>query len=70
MEQNIIMAEDIKGNILNFLKNHPNKRFSVTQLQENVDTSYSTCLKWVEVLIAEEAIKVEDYGNVKQVWCE
>ena len=64
------MAEDIKEKIFNFLLNNKGQRFSVKQIQEQLGISYSTCLKWVEVLIAEGHVKVEDYGNIKLVWCE
>lgn len=60
------MAEDIKDKIINFLKN-TNKIYNVRQLATNINISYSTTLKWVEVLRAEGKIYVKDYGNVKLV---
>jgi len=37
----------------------------VKQISEELNISYSTCLKWIEVLRAEGKIDVEDWGNVK-----
>jgi Mn-dependent DtxR family transcriptional regulator len=63
------MPEEIKNKILNFLKSHKQK-FSITQISKELGISYSTTLKWVEVLIVEGSIKVEDWGNLKLIWYE
>jgi len=59
------MAEEIKYKILKFLQQNSGSKFNVKQISEELNISYSTCLKWIEVLRAEGKIDVEDWGNVK-----
>jgi len=62
------MAEEKKSVILKVLKEFPDERFNVKQMQSMIDNiSYPTLLKWVMVLEAEGKIKIEDYGNVKLI---
>lgn len=62
------MPEEKKEVILNVLKEFPNEKFNIKQLNSIInDISYPTLLKWVMVLQAEGKIRVEDYGNVKLV---
>lgn len=62
------MAEDLKAKIFKFLSSNSNQKYSVKQISDNLEISYSTVLKWVEVLIASGSIQVEDWGNLKLVW--
>jgi len=63
------MVKNNKELIYKFLKKHKGKKFSLTELNIAIPTiSRGTIFKWVEVLIAEKRIKVEDYGNVKLVY--
>ncbi len=62
------MSEELKEKILDFLISKPNEKFSITQISRKLGISYSTCLKWIEVLIGEKALKVEDWGNLKLVY--
>lgn len=65
------MAEDIKEKIYEFLKENKGQRFNMRELVEKSKiASKATILKWVEVLIVEKRIIVEDYGNVKLVRVE
>lgn len=63
------MAEDKKELILRVLKQFPEEKFSVAQLQGMIKSiSYPTLLKWISVLEAEKKIRVDDYGNIKFVY--
>lgn len=64
------MAEEKKEEILKVLKQFPNDKLSVTQLQQQMikKISYPTLLKWVQVLQAEKKIRIDDYGNIKLVY--
>jgi len=65
------MAEEKKEQILEFLKLNRGKKFNMKQLNENIkDISRATILKWIDVLIAEKRIEVEDYGSIKFVWVD
>lgn len=64
------MAEELKDRILKFLEDKRGQKFNIRTISKELGISYVTCLKWVEVLIAENKIRVEDYGNVKLVWVE
>lgn len=59
-----------KEKILQFLMENKGKRFSCVELSKKLEISYSTALKWVEVLAAEKKIKTADYGNIKLVWID
>jgi len=56
--------------IYNFLKENKGKRYSCVELSKELKISYATILKWVEVLSAENKIRIADYGNLKQVWID
>ena len=65
----------LKDDLLDFLKSHPNKKFSVNELFQEINkigikTSYPTVLKNVDILIAQGSIKVTDYNVLKLVWYE
>lgn len=63
------MAEDKKQKIINTLKQFPDEKFSVSQLQKVlINISYPTLLKWVLVLEAEKKVRIDDYGNIKFVY--
>ena len=67
------MAKDIKEKIYELLKENSPKRFNSKQIEKELNISYPSILKWVEVLIAEKRdppIKLENYGNMKLVWIE
>jgi len=64
------MQVPLKEVIYNFLLENKGKRFSCTELSEKLGISYVTVLKWVEVLSAENRIRMADYGNLKQVWVD
>lgn len=65
------MPEDNKESIYKFLEESRGKKFSMKQLNEKIeDISRATIIKWIAVLIAEQRIKVEDYGNLKLVWVD
>lgn len=69
------MPEAIKQKILDFLAKTPEKRFNVKQLylalkDDGNNISYGTLLKWIDILKAEKEINLEDYGNIKLVWCK
>jgi len=53
--------------ILKFLEENKNREFSVKELSKETGISYTTTLKWVEVLFAKGLIKMRDYGNIKLV---
>ena len=62
------MPEEIKEKILRSLKEIPDKKISISELQRIInDFSYPTILKWVLILQAEGKIIIEDYGNVKLI---
>lgn len=63
------MAEDKKEIIYKFLRLIPNQRINISQIHSMVKEkmSYSTVLKWILVLQAENKISIEDYGNLKLV---
>jgi hypothetical protein len=62
------MAEvsEAKGKILEKINSSDDEQ-SVKDLCQKLDYAYSTVLKWVEVLLAEEKIIVRDFGNIKLV---
>ncbi len=64
------MAEEIKEEIYEFLKEHTGESFSVSKLKEKIGHSYNTVLKWIMVLAEnpEKDIVVKDYGNIKLVY--
>jgi Mn-dependent DtxR family transcriptional regulator len=64
------MPEEIKERILNFLKDNKPNKFSLSEISESLNISFPSVSKWVEVLIAENLVKFEDYGNLKLVWVE
>lgn len=64
------MQIPLKELIYKFLVENKGKRFSCTELSQKLNISYATVLKWVEVLSAENKIKIADYGNLKQVWID
>jgi response regulator of citrate/malate metabolism len=55
---------------LTFLQKHPGQRFTVTELAEKTNISYATIAKWIEVLNAENSVKIANYGNLKQIWVD
>jgi len=62
------MPEEIKERIINLLKEFPDEKYNVKQINSMLgerEVSYPTVLKWVAVLQAEKRIRVDDYGNVK-----
>lgn len=61
---------DVKERILEFLKKNSGKKFNVSEIARELNINYTTALKWVEVLIAENSLKVIDLGNAKVVWYE
>jgi hypothetical protein len=63
------MAEEKKELILKVLKQFPDEKFNISQLNSMIQNiSYPTILKWIMVLEAEQKIRVEDYGSVKIVY--
>jgi len=64
-------AEMNKEQIFKFLEDHKGEKFTMKKLNEEIKhISRATIFKWVEVLIAEKRVEVEDYGNIKFVWVE
>lgn len=64
-----VMAEENKEKILKVLRQLPDEKFSVTQLNSMIENiSYPTLLKWLAVLEAEKKIRIEDYGNIKFIY--
>lgn len=61
----VIKETDNKSKILNFLKKHPDRILSISDLSRELDMSQNTVSKWIEVLRAEGRIQVEDKGNIK-----
>lgn len=61
------MAEEIKEQIYKFLQENSGEKMSQKEIGQRIKTSYPTVLKWISVLIAEDRINVEDYGNIKLV---
>jgi len=62
------MPEEKKEKVLKILKEFPEEKFNIKQINSMIDDiSYPTLLKWVMVLEAEGKIRVEDYGNVKLI---
>lgn len=64
------MPEEIKEMIVNLLKEFPDDKYNVKQINSMLGekvVSYPTLLKWIAVLEAERKIRVEDYGNIKLV---
>lgn len=59
-----------KEKILNFLKQNEGRKFTVLELSRQIEISYPTVLKYIDVLIAEGSIKVIDFRNAKVVWYE
>jgi len=64
------MRIPLKEEILTFLQKHPGQRFTVTELAEKTNISYATIAKWIEVLNAENSVKIANYGNLKQIWVD
>ena len=64
------MRIPLKEEILSFLQKNPGQRFTATELAEKTNISYATVSKWIEVLGAENKIKIANYGNLKQVWVD
>ena len=63
------MPEEKKDEIIKFLKQFPDEKISITQLQSSLtNISYPTLLKWVMILQAERKVRIDDYGNVKLVY--
>ena len=63
------MPEEKKEEIIKFLKQFPDEKISITQLQSSLNNiSYPTLLKWVMILQAEKKVRIDDYGNVKLVY--
>ena len=63
------MPEEKKEKIIEYLKQSPDEKVSITNLQKLIGSiSYPTLLKWIMVLEAEKKIRIEDYGNVKLVY--
>ena len=62
------MKSNKKTIVMKILKKHPEKRYSLKQLNERIeDISYPTLIKCIDILHAEGMIEMEDYGNVKLV---
>jgi len=62
------MPEEIKEKIIKLLENNPNQKYSIYKIRELLlPISYPSILKWVQVLQAENKVKIEDYGNIKLV---
>lgn len=62
--------EEVEREIFIFLKRlskTEEKRASVLHISREIGRSYQACLKYVGILQAKGLIKVEDYGNNKQV---
>jgi len=55
-----------KEKILDFLKKEDNI-INLTELAQRTKISYSTVLKYIEILEIEGKIDIKDYGNVKLV---
>jgi len=60
-----------------FKEKHKNEKKSIykhfgafTQENPDMNISYGTFLKWIEVLSALGKLKMEDYGIIKVVWYE
>lgn len=65
------MPEEIKQKIYDFLKENQGKKFAVKRIFEQTKfASLPTIHKWVGILIAEERISVDDYGNIKLVYVD
>ncbi|MEK6880076.1 MAG: hypothetical protein AABY22_10730 [Nanoarchaeota archaeon] len=62
------MAEEKKDLIMKVLQEFPDEKFNITRLNQLIEISYPTLLKWVAVLQAEQKIRVDDYGNVKLIY--
>jgi hypothetical protein len=70
-----MVEETTKEMVLRFIKENttPLKKISSKELarQMNINgdsISYQTLLKYVDILIAEDVIKTDDYGVLKLVW--
>jgi hypothetical protein len=64
----VIMGKEIKEKIEEFLKSNADKKFTVREISKRLKFGYPATLKWVSVLEAEKIIKVNDYGNRKDVY--
>lgn len=70
--------EEFRKNIvLNYMKNNSGVRYSVKKLHKEVveipemnNIAYSTLLKWVDVWVLLDVLKIEEYGNAKVIWWE
>ncbi|MEK6885074.1 MAG: HTH domain-containing protein [Nanoarchaeota archaeon] len=60
------MKKEIEDKILNYIKNLK-RAVNIKQLAEALKLSYSTALKYVDILSAQGKIKVEDLGRVKVI---
>lgn len=60
----------LKDKIFKFMKKHKGNRFTLTEVSERTKISYPSVLKWINVLLAEDKIKLKDYKNIKLVWVE
>lgn len=62
-------GDEIKNKIIDFLKESKGSKFPVRELARQLEiASYPTILKWTEVLIGNEGIQAEHYGNIKLVF--
>lgn len=64
------MREVLKPIIYDFLISNAGKKFAVRHISQELKISYSTTLKWIEVLVAEGKVKCEDWKNIKLVWVD
>jgi predicted ArsR family transcriptional regulator len=60
------MVDSVRGEILRVI-NSSDDELTVKDLSDKLDFSYSTVLKWVDVLFAEGEIIVRDFKNIKLV---
>ena len=54
--------------ILEFIRKNREKKYNAKALSKEINISYPTVLKWIDVLYAEKKIKIEDYGNLKLIY--
>lgn len=62
------LKQSSKEKLINFLKEKKPKKFSIRKLHKALGISYPTAQKYVDVLHAENKIKIDDLGNTKLVY--
>lgn len=59
--------DGIEERIKKTLKTFDKEFVSVKELQEKMEESYSTILKYVDLMAARKEIEVNDFGNIKLI---